>query len=80
MTKKAHCKAYCTVLCNTSYNINHFLAFLKAETLLKLTKENDHKSPHLANLDRKYPSHNNENTEMLDIKYKTSISECTTST
>ena len=53
--------------------------------MLKLAEEGNYKSPHLDNLDRKYPGDNNNDTEMPDVKCITPINElfiskCTTST
>lgn len=68
-------KARSIILCNTPYNTNYFPAILKAKTILELTQKSNYKSLYLANLDKKYPGDNNENTEILDIKYIISISD-----
>lgn len=51
--------------------------------MLEPIKKGDYKNPHLANFNKRYLGDNDENTEMPDIKYITSInnffiSECTT--
>lgn len=42
--------------------------------MLKPTKKRNYKSPHLANFDKKYPSDNDENIKMPDVKHITPIS------
>lgn len=48
-----------TVPRNTPHNINHFLATSETETMLEPAKKGDYKSPHLSNVDRRYPDDNN---------------------
>lgn len=67
-------KVFCIVLCNTSYNTNHFLAILEAKAILEPAKEIDYKNPHLDNFNRKYLHDNYKDTKMLVIKHITPIS------
>lgn len=61
-------KAYYIVLCNILYNINYFLATPKAKAMLEPIEKSDYKSSHLANLNKKHLSDNNEDTKIPDIK------------
>lgn len=62
-----------TISCDTLYNTNYFSLMPKKNVILEPTTENNFKSLHLDNLDKKYLVNNNKNTEMLDIKYIISI-------
>lgn len=64
-----------TVLYNSLYNINHFLAMSEVKAILEIIEENHYKSPHLANFDRKYLDDNDENIKMPDVKQITPISD-----
>lgn len=43
--------------------------------MLDLTRKGNHKSPHLANLNKRYPDDNDENTKISDINHITPISD-----
>lgn len=41
----------------------------KIKAILEFIKKSDYKSLYLANLDRRYLSHNNKNIKISDVKY-----------